>query len=190
MDSSGNDYFTFDDFVKQYFQEKQILIEDLNGTNNKEFYNKYKINKNALHKECVEQYKTRYETDYDKHLKLHREREERRITELKEKRRLEIESRKNELVEILMRQTDYSRETALKELEEVDFNVTKAVKKYMNPENNESVKQINPSTTNQKIYKEIRDFMDKGAADYERRKEYSKYIMEQQQRLHDNNNNE
>tara|TARA_B100001063_G_C16622356_1_gene481388 strand:- start:297 stop:866 length:570 start_codon:yes stop_codon:yes gene_type:complete len=188
MDSSGSDYFTFDDFVKQYFQEKQILIEDLNNTNNKQFYDKYKINKNVLHKECVEQYKTRYETDYNKHLKLYKVHEQRRISELKEKRRLEIESRKNELVEILMRQTDYSREVAFKELEEVDFNVSEAVKKYMNPENNKSVEQINPTTTNQKIYKEIRDFMDKGAADYEKRKEYSNFLMEQQERLRNNNN--
>ena len=187
MDSSNNNYFTFDDFVKQYFQEKQILIEDLNNTNDKQFTDKYKITKNDLHKECVEQYKIRYENDYNKHLELYRVREQKRITELKEKRRQEIETRKNQLVEILMRQTDYSRETAVRELEAVDFNVSEAVKKYMNPENKTSVKQINPTTTNQKIYKEIRDFMDKGSADYERRKEYSRHIMEQQQRLRGNN---
>lgn len=186
MDSSGNNYLTFDDFVKQYFQEKQILMEDLNNTDDKQFYDKYKITKDNLHKECVEQYKIRHETDYNKHLKLYRERQQKKISELKEKRRLEIESRKNDLVEILMRQTDYSREIALKELEEVDFNVSKAVKKYMNPENKKPVNQINPTTTNQKIYKEIRDFMDKGAADYERRKEYSRLLMEQQQRNNDN----
>ena len=56
----------------------------------------------------------------------------------------------------------------------------------MNPENKKPVNQINPTTTNQKIYKEIRDFMDKGAADYERRKEYSRLLMEQQQRNNDN----
>ena len=59
MDSSSNNYFTFDDFVKEYFQEKQILIEDLNNTNDKQFNDKYKIMKNDLHKECVEQYKIR-----------------------------------------------------------------------------------------------------------------------------------
>ena len=37
-----------------------------------------------------------------------------------------------------------------------------------------------PKTTNQKIFKEIRDFMDKGSRDYERRKEYSKFLIEQQ----------
>ena len=180
MDSSNNNYFTFDDFVKQYFQEKQILIEDLNNTNDKQFTDKYKIAKNDLHKECVEQYKIRYENDYNKHLELYRVREQKRITELKEKRRQEIETRKNQLVEILMRQTDYSREVAFKELEEADFNVSKAVKKYMNPQNKTPNEKINPTTTNQKIYKEIRDFMDKGSADYERRKEYSKLLMEQQ----------
>ena len=188
MDSSSNDYFTFDDFVKQYFQEKQILIEDLNNIDNKQFNKKYRITKDDLHKECVEQYKVRYESDYNNHLGLHRMRQQKRITELKEKRKQEIETRKNELIDILMRQTDYSRELAFKKLEEVDFNVVEAVKKYMNPESKTIDEQISPTTINQKIYKEIRDFMDKGAADYERRKEYSKLLMEQQQRIRDNNN--
>ena len=39
---------------------------------------------------------------------------------------------------------------------------------------------IEPKSTNQKIFKEIRDFMDKGSMDYERRKEYSKTVLDRQ----------
>ena len=194
MDISNNieqtDYITFDDFVKEYFDEKQILMDDLNGINDRQFYDKYKIMKNMLHQECVEQYQQRYPEDYNKHLENHRIREQKRIDDYNEKRRQAIEKRKDELAEILMRQTDYTKEQAMQELESVDFNVSLAVKKYMNPENTTIPDQIDPTTTNQKIYKEIRDFMDKGSMDYERRKEYSRRMIEYQKQLQEQQQNE
>jgi hypothetical protein len=70
---------------------------------------------------------------------------------------------KNEIVELVIRQTDYSREDAILKLELNNYNFHKVIKEYMSPEkdeeNNNDKKKIN---VNQQIFKEIRNMMDSG----------------------------
>ena len=178
-DLSNNNYFSFDDFIKKYFQERNILVNDLNELSDKDFKKRYNITKNNLHKVCVAEYKKYHPSDYETHLAIYREKQQKKVDAYNKKQNEILEKRKLELIDVLMRQTDYSREKAIEELEATNYNISHAISKYMGIDKSTSnTKQ--PKTTNQKIFKEIRDFMDKGSRDYERRKEYSKFLIEQQ----------
>lgn len=178
-DLSNNNYFSFDDFIRKYFQERNILVNDLNELSDKDFKKRYNITKNNLHKVCVAEYKKYYPSDYETHLAIHREKQQKKVDAYNKKQNEILEKRKLELIDVLMRQTDYSREKAIEELEATNYNISHAISKYMGiDKSTDNTKQ--PKTTNQKIFKEIRDFMDKGSRDYERRKEYSKFLIEQQ----------
>ena len=80
-----------------------------------------------------------------------------------EKLNLENEQVKNEIVQIVVRQTDYSREEAILKLELNNYNFHKVIKEYMSAEkegeDNKDEKKIN---INQQIFKEIRNMMDSG----------------------------
>ena len=63
---------------------------------------------------------------------------------------------KEELIELIKRQTDYSEETILEKLEKYENNIEAIILEYngVNP-----IKHHNDITTNQKIFKAIRDNM-------------------------------
>ena len=80
-----------------------------------------------------------------------------------QKSNLNNEKVKNEIVELVLRQTDYSKEDAILKLELNNYNFHKVIKEYMTPERNQEdrndQKKIN---VNQQIFKEIRNMMDSG----------------------------
>jgi hypothetical protein len=80
-----------------------------------------------------------------------------------QKSNLNNEKVKNEIVELVLRQTDYSKEDAILKLEINNYNFHKVIKEYMTPERNQEdrndQKKIN---VNQQIFKEIRNMMDSG----------------------------
>ena len=69
--------------------------------------------------------------------------------------------RRQAMVELVMRQTDYTEEFSNRKLEEWDNNYLNVIKEYMNP-NFQQRKEVEPvkTTKNQMIYGEIRNFMD------------------------------
>ena len=71
-----------------------------------------------------------------------------------------IEERKKALIELIMRQTDYSEETAKLKLVQWNNNYLHVIKEYMNPNFQEKAKENVKTTKNQMIYGEIRNFMD------------------------------
>ena len=71
-----------------------------------------------------------------------------------------IEERKKALIELIMRQTDYSEETAKLKLVQWNNNYLHVIKEYMNPNFQEKTEDNVKSTKNQMIYGEIRNFMD------------------------------
>jgi hypothetical protein len=71
-----------------------------------------------------------------------------------------IEERKKALIELIMRQTDYSEETAKLKLAQWNNNYLHVIKEYMNPNFQEKAKENVKTTKNQMIYGEIRNFMD------------------------------
>ena len=64
----------------------------------------------------------------------------------------------NDLCEKIMRQTNYDMTTAKEKLKEFNFDIMNVIRDYLKPK---PQKQNEPKSLNQKIYKEIRNFMDK-----------------------------
>ena len=84
--------------------------------------------------------------------------------ELKKRREAVVqekhEERKNAIIELVMRQTNYSKEIASEKLSQWGNNYLHVIKEYMDPDFQKE-KIVNKSNTkNQMIYGEIRNFMD------------------------------
>ena len=73
----------------------------------------------------------------------------------------QIATRRQAMIELIMRQTDYTEEVARIKLEYWKNNYLHVIKEYMNPNFQDKLKTPTPSSTkNQMIYGEIRNFMD------------------------------
>jgi hypothetical protein len=77
-----------------------------------------------------------------------------------QKSNLNNENVKNEIVELVLRQTDYSKEDAILKLELNNYNFHKVIKEYMSPEKEEDNRDKKKINVNQQIFKEIRNMMD------------------------------
>ena len=84
--------------------------------------------------------------------------------------------RKQEIINLVMRQTDYDFEMADKKLAEWNGNYLHVIKEYMNPNFKKTVKKVEKKTQNQMIMGEIRDFMDDVTRKYEYRKKKEEFI--------------
>lgn len=83
----------------------------------------------------------------------------------------EISKNVLELVEIVMRQTDYSKEESVLKLQQFEYDPLKVIRNFMNPENKVFYKETVPTTTNQMMYREIRTMLDTANANYRKKKE-------------------
>jgi len=81
-----------------------------------------------------------------------------------------IKHRKKEIVKLVCGQTNYDEEYARKLLEENNYNYLTIVKKYLNPKAGSEKKDIPSKSLNQQIFGEIRNFMDEGYKEIQRRK--------------------
>jgi len=73
----------------------------------------------------------------------------------------QMEDRKKAIIELIIRQTDYTETIATEKLEQWNNNYLHVIKEYMNPNfQKESCAPVPSSTKNQMIYGEIRHFMD------------------------------
>ena len=71
-----------------------------------------------------------------------------------------MENRRQAMIELIVRQTDYTEEVARSKLEQWKDNYLHVIKEYMNPNFQDKPEASNSSTKNQMIYGEIRSFMD------------------------------
>lgn len=83
---------------------------------------------------------------------------------------MQVSSDLQEKIDIVCRQTDYTQEKALEKLTTHNNNTIDVIKEYLGSVTTEK-KQ--PKTLNQKIYSEIRTFMDNVNTQYELRKQES-----------------
>ena len=77
----------------------------------------------------------------------------------------------DELISIVVRQTDYDKDNALEKLKEFNFDPIEVIRNYMNPTKKVFYKKSAPETTNQKMYKEIRTMLDSANAAYRKKQE-------------------
>ena len=78
-------------------------------------------------------------------------------------------TRQEEIIKLVMRQTDYNEEQVKEKLLEWNNNYIKVIKEYINPEFDKKTSTIYKSR-NQGVMTEIRGFMDKVNKDYYRKK--------------------
>ena len=81
-----------------------------------------------------------------------------------------VDTRKEACIGLVMRQTDYDRETTIQKLEANHYQYMKVIEEYMGIEKRQH--QIEPKSLNQRKFKEIRDFMDNASTRYYKKKEY------------------
>lgn len=74
-----------------------------------------------------------------------------------------------ELVGMVMRQTDYTKEESIEQLKLYNYDVEKVIKKYLGI--SEPKPQCNKVNLNQEIYKQMRFKLDNAMRDYNERKE-------------------
>ena len=91
--------------------------------------------------------------------------------------------RKEQIIQLVQRQTDYDRETIIKKLETWDNNYLYVIKEYMNPDFNKK-KEEKKHSNNQMVFSEIRSFMDTANRQYLQRKKQEKFQKERQQQLY------
>jgi len=86
-------------------------------------------------------------------------------------------TRQEEIIKLVMRQTDYNEEQVKEKLLEWNNNYIKVIKEYINPKFDKKTSTVYKSR-NQGVMTEIRGFMDKVNKDYYRKKELTdKYKM-------------
>ena len=91
-----------------------------------------------------------------------------------------MEDRKTEIINLVMRQTNYDKDTIVEKLEANDNNYLAVIKEYIMQDKKEK-KKVENKSTNQKIMSEIRTFMDDVNNQYEKRKRYNERMMYYQQ---------
>ena len=85
-------------------------------------------------------------------------------------------TRKQEIVNLVMRQTDYTEEQVEEKLKQWDNNYINVIKEYLNPNFNNKPKKTDTKTLNQQMMGEIRNFMDEVYVKFENRKRYNQYM--------------
>ena len=77
-----------------------------------------------------------------------------------------------------MRQTTYTREEAFEELKKYNGDVQMVLREYLDYESKANPIVTGEKTTNQKIFSEIRGFMDTAIQGYNQRKEHEEHMKE------------
>ena len=91
-----------------------------------------------------------------------------------------MEDRKTEIINLVMRQTNYDKDTIVEKLEANNNNYLAVIKEYIMQDKKEK-KKVENKSTNQKIMSEIRTFMDDVNNQYAKRKRYNERMMYYQQ---------
>jgi aspartate oxidase len=85
-------------------------------------------------------------------------------------------TREKEVINLVMRQTDYTEEEAIDRLKKWNNNYINVIKEYLNPNFDQPTQKSKPKTLNQQMMGEIRQFMDDVYVKFENRKRYNQYI--------------
>ena len=84
--------------------------------------------------------------------------------------------REKEVINLVMRQTDYNEEQTKEKLKQWNNNYINVIKEYLNPNFNKKETKKSTKTLNQQMMGEIRSFMDDVYIKFENRKRYNQYI--------------
>ena len=118
---------------------------------------------------------THTDTPTEEQMELRKQEYEKRKQEY-EKRKQEYEEKKREeTISMILRQTDYDKETAIKKLKEWKNDYISVIKEFMNPKFKTEHEMKPVKSVNQNVMGEIRNFMDGVNKQYEYRKSVSEW---------------
>ena len=100
---------------------------------------------------------------------------------MSEAKKTKKEIKNDEIIKLVMRQTDYDKDKVIEKLKEWDNNYINVIKEYMNPNFQNKKQEKKFVSKNQQVYGEIRNFMDVANRNYEMRKKRSEKIKQIQQ---------
>lgn len=90
-----------------------------------------------------------------------------------------VENKENDknsiLVDIIMRQTNYTKEIAAEKLVQHKHDILSIIREYMSSQKKEIEEKTKSKSTSQLIYGEIRNMMGSACANYRRKKELEEY---------------
>ena len=100
--------------------------------------------------------------------------------------------REKEVINLVMRQTDYTEEQTKEKLKQWNNNYINVIKEYLNPNFNKKETKKSTKTLNQQMMGEIRSFMDDVYIKFENRKRYNQYVnvINQMKQNEENNKKE
>lgn len=87
-----------------------------------------------------------------------------------------MDKRKDEIVKLVVSQTNYDSEKALERLIYWNGNYLNVIKEYLNPDFNKKVEVVDNRTVNQKMMSGYRNFMDDVYNKYHNRKKHNEKI--------------
>ena len=160
------EYNSFNQFFKKFLEKYNISFEEFEKKkNDKNENNEEKQKMINLYYDAVKEYKDNNTYDYYVELEIQKRKYKKEQEEL-QKARVEYEKiKKEEIIKMVIRQTDYNYEKAKEQLELNDFNYIKVIKLYLNDGKDQDVEKEDENkvikSTNQEIYSQIRDFMSK-----------------------------
>lgn len=159
-DLQKNNHIGFNQFFEEYIKKLDITRDELFTTVKKDNYKKY----TEILKSAQEAYKEEFPEDYEKEYLYQKEKLDQKREEYKKNMETYGEMRKEEQIQMIMRQTDYTYETAKEKLVHFKYNTIKVIQEYMGIENKDTMPNTSQHTRthtsiNQGIYSNIRDFL-------------------------------
>jgi NACalpha-BTF3-like transcription factor len=164
VEQNEYNYYTYDAYFKDYLKRNNI---------EKDEFASYDRNKRAsILLEAQNKYKEEYPKEYEIELNIRTKKYEEQKKEIIEQEKKQKEIRNEEMIKLIMRQTDYDYDTCKDKLKEHNGNYIEVIKYYISDGKNNTNKnqQIKQKSTNQQIYSQIRSFMDYGSRKYEEKK--------------------
>ena len=89
-----------------------------------------------------------------------------------------------DLINIVTRQTDYTNDTALDQLQENNYDPIAVIRKFMEPQSTPVIKKPEEKTLNQRVYHEMRSMLDTANAAYRAKKEREEEMEKQKMNNH------
>ena len=148
--SKDNNFYNYDTFFRDYLCEIDI--------DKQEFPNIEKDKRVKILLESQKEYKSRYPNEYEKELKIRTEKYNKHQLEMKKAKEEYDNLKKEEIIKMVMRQTDYEYENTKELLENNNYDYLDIIKNYISGEKREK-REKETTSINQQIYSQLRNFM-------------------------------
>ena len=177
-------FVPYSTFIKIFLLKEEVEFEDFRTMMPEEFKEKYGVEKSAVNDKAVNTYKTEYSKHYEYERELYEKVKQKRREEYMKKQQEYINRKKEAMIDILLNQTNYTRDVIIEKLEQHKYDLKSIIREYLGGTREKDEKEENKSV-NQRIYTEIRSYMDSVSEGFEKRREQTakinEYLVKKQQ---------